>query len=105
MVNNLLKPESVDVSGIQLLKTIIRGGDASGAFTVGGVDISGYNTATGEYSVAMGYNCSAEGTASFADGSGCTAEGDYSVAIGYNCSRAEGTASFADWEWVHCVGG
>ena len=43
----------------------------------------------------MGYDCSAGGIASFADGSGCVAAGAYSVAMGYDCS-AIGNFSFAD---------
>ena len=34
----------------------------------------------------MGYDCSAIGIASFADGSGCVAAGAYSVAMGENCT-------------------
>jgi autotransporter adhesin len=84
----VLTPDT-DASGIKLKNTLIYGTDASGLMVGDG------NTASGDYSVAMGTDCSANGIASFADGSGCTARGNFAVAMGTDCS-AGGIASFAD---------
>ena len=53
----------------------------------------GMCTAAGAYAVAMGYDCSAIGNFSFADGSGCTAWDAYTVAFG-NGADASGTCGF-----------
>ena len=59
------EPSANDVSGIQLLNTIIRGTDSSG------ITIGDGNSADGKYALAMGV--------------GCKAGGDYAVSLGKDC--------------------
>ena len=68
---------------------------AGGPTQGGALAVGKDNTASGKYSVAMGWGNTAEGIASFADGSGNTVRGNYAVAMGYDCS-AVGICSFAD---------
>ena len=68
------------------------------------------NTSIGENSIALGYNTTASGMCSHAEGSDTTAYGDYSHAEGYNTtaskakSHAEGSDTAADGISSHAEG-
>ena len=74
----LLKPNANDVSGIQLLNTIIRGTDLSG-ITIGdgnSADVVSIRVGDGQL------GCKASALFSFAEGAGNTADASYAVAMG-----------------------
>lgn len=68
------------------------------------------STQSGEYSVTMGYDCTASGARSIAEGSSTTASGDYSHAEGAGGtasgerSHAEGSSTTASGDYSHAEG-
>ena len=93
----LLKPLASDVSGIQLLNTIIRGTDLSG------ITIGDGNMADASYAVAMGYNNTASGAGAVAMGLDNSANYNCAVAMGSSnvvhgdCAVAMGWKNTAGW--------
>jgi hypothetical protein len=81
--------------------------DSTGSYTLA----EGYNTtAQGDYSHAEGYVSIANGSASHSEGTSTIAQGDYSHAEGYSstangfASHAEGTSTTAQGDYSHAEG-